>query len=302
MSMQNDIVSGRAMALTENSQWRQIRELFGRAPTLIRVAGVTIAACYLIALLSPLLSPYGPADQDLLARLQPPAFLDGTWSHPLGTDHLGRDVLSRLLHALNTTLVIATLGVIVGVVTGGLAGLISGLAGRRVDGIFMLLVDAQASVPLTLLALAAVALSGSSTLVLVLIVGISDYDKYARVVRSQVLVIKNRAFVESARALGASPVRVAFRHVLPSIVSPLTVLATSNFSSVVILESALSFLGVGIQPPDTSLGAMLGEARNYLITNWWLAAIPTALIVVITMAVSLLGDWLRDLFDRRLST
>ncbi|WP_375593214.1 ABC transporter permease [Algihabitans albus] len=270
-------------------------------PLSVRLAAGVAALLFLVGFLAPVLAPYDPAAQDLLARLQPPVFLSGSSAHLLGTDHLGRDVLSRLLYGLRTTLIIASLGVLVGIVTGGLAGLVSGLAGGRVDNAFMLLVDAQASVPLTLIALTAVALAGSSPLVLVLIVGISDYDKYARVVRAQVLVIRNRTYVESARALGASPVRLAFVHVLPNVVSPLTVLATISFSSVVILESALSFLGVGIQPPDTSLGALLGEGRDYLITAWWLAAIPTVAIIAITMAISLLGDWLRDVFDRRLS-
>ena len=280
---------------------RGVRALINRMPLSVRLAAGVAALLFLVGFLAPVLAPYDPAAQDLLARLQPPVFLSGSSAHLLGTDHLGRDILSRLLYGLRTTLIIASLGVLVGIVTGGLAGLVSGLAGGRIDNAFMLLVDAQASVPLTLIALTAVALAGSSPLVLVLIVGISDYDKYARVVRAQVLVIRNRTYVESARALGASPVRLAFVHVLPNVVSPLTVLATISFSSVVILESALSFLGVGIQPPDTSLGALLGEGRDYLITAWWLAAIPTVAIIAITMAISLLGDWLRDVFDRRLS-
>lgn len=278
-----------------------VRALAGQMPPSARIAAFVIAGLFLVGALAPLLAPYPPDEQDLLARLKPPVFLSGSWSHVLGTDHLGRDVLSRLLYGLRTTLIIATLGLLVGIVTGGLAGLVSGLAGGSIDNVFMLLVDAQASIPLTLIALTAVALAGSSPLVLVLIVGISDYDKYARVVRAQVLVLKTRAFVDSARALGASPARLAFLHILPNVVSPLTVLATINFSSVVILESALSFLGVGVQPPNTSLGALAGEARDYLITTWWLAVIPTVAIVSLTMAVSLLGDWLRDLFDRRLS-
>ena len=280
---------------------RGVPALINRMPLSVRLAAGVAALLFLVGFLAPVLAPYDPAAQDLLARLQPPVFLSGSSAHLLGTDHLGRDILSRLLYGLRTTLIIASLGVLVGIVTGGLAGLVSGLAGGRIDNAFMLLVDAQASVPLTLIALTAVALAGSSPLVLVLIVGISDYDKYARVVRAQVLVIRNRTYVESARALGASPVRLAFVHVLPNVVSPLTVLATISFSSVVILESALSFLGVGIQPPDTSLGALLGEGRDYLITAWWLAAIPTVAIIAITMAISLLGDWLRDVFDRRLS-
>lgn len=276
----------------------KIVKLLGSLPVSIRLAALALAGLFVLAIFAPLLALHDPGDQNLLMRLQPPAFLTGTWTHPLGTDHLGRDIFSRLLEALRTTLLIACLGMFVGIVTGGLAGLIAGLAQGRLDSAFMLMADAQASIPLTLLALTAVAFVGSSPLILILIVGISDYDKYARVVRAQVLTVKRRTFIESARALGASPVRLAVQHVLPNAATPLVVLATINFSSIVILESALSFLGVGVQPPNTSLGGMLGEARDYFITDWWFAAIPTVTIVAITFAVSLVGDWLRDRFDR----
>lgn len=274
-----------------------LRRLFHTMPTIVVLSFLIFVVLLAAGLLSPLISPYDISEQQLLARLQPPMLLGGTEAHPLGTDHLGRDLLSRLLAATRTTLIIAGLGVLIGAITGLIAGLISGSAGGWFDNVFMMLVDAQASIPLTLLALTAVAIAGTSPLVLILIVGISDYDKYARVVRAQVIAIRQRTFVEAARALGASPWRVAVRHVLPNIVSPLIVLATINFSSIVILESALSFLGVGVQPPHTSLGQLLGEARDYLITTWWLAAIPAAVIVTITMAVSLIGDWLRDVLD-----
>ena len=269
-------------------------------PPLIVAAFVVMAVLAVLAMLAPVLVPDGLSEQSLHARLEPPGVLGGDLGYPLGADHLGRDVLARLLHALQTTLVIAGLGVAVGAVSGAIAGLVSGSIGGWVDAIFMLLVDAQASIPLTLLALAAVAVIGTSPIVLILIVGISDYDKYARVVRAQVMATRQRSFVEAARALGASPTRVAVRHILPNIASSLLVLATLNFSSIVILESALSFLGVGVQPPHTSLGQMLGDARNYMLGAWWLAAIPATAIIVITMSVSLVGDWLRDVLDPRL--
>ena len=269
-------------------------------PPLIRLAFLVMTVLSLLAFLAPLIAPHGLTRQDLRSRLAPPlSFVRGE-AHLLGADNLGRDVFSRLLFGLRTTLAIAGLGVVIGALTGTLAGLAGGSLGGRWDSGLMLLADAQASIPLTLLALTAVALMGTSPLVLILIVGIADFNKYARLVRGQVLIFKELTFVEAARALGASRPRIVFRHILPNIVSPLIVVATINFSTIVILESALSFLGVGVQPPHTSLGQMLGEARNYLITTWWLAAIPGLAIVLITMSVSLIGDWLRDFFDPNL--
>lgn len=255
-----------------------------------------------LAALAPVLAPYDGSEQHLLSRLRPPVGLGGTSEHILGADHLGRDVLSRLLSGLGTTLLIAGLGVLVGMAVGGLVGLVSGSARGWVDGTIMLVVDAQAAVPLTLLTLTAAAIAGTGPLVLILIVGLADFGKYVRVVRAEVIALRERPFVEAARALGASPSRIAFRHILPNLVSPLTVLATINFSHVVVLESALSFLGVGVQPPHTSLGQMVGGARNFLISHWWLAAIPAGVIVTLTMTISVLGDWLRDLLDPDLDT
>lgn len=193
--------------------------------------------------------------------------------------------------------VISSLGVSIGVLVGAVVGLISGILGGWVDNFVMLVVDANTAIPLTLLAMVAAAIVGTSPLALILIVGLADFGSYVRVVRAAVLSIKEQPFVEAARSLGASPVRVALLHILPSLVSPIIVLATINFSHVVILESALSFLGVGVQPPNTSLGQMVGEGRNYLISHWWLAAIPATVIVMITMTVSTLGDHLRDVLD-----
>lgn len=245
------------------------------------------------AVLAPVLATHDPAEQDLLARLGEPG-LEGHW---LGADHLGRDLYSRLLSGLRTTLLIAAAGVAVGALLGVSAGLLSGMAGGIVDDVLMLLADTQATVPLTLLCLATVAFVGSSPALLVIIVGIADYYKYARVVRAQTLAIKAQDFVASAVAVGTPPVRIALRHILPNALSSIVVLATIHLGTVITLESALSFLGVGVQPPATSLGQLAGDARNYLLTAWWLAAIPGALIIVLTVAVALIGDWLRDAFD-----
>lgn len=262
-------------------------------PPSVAVSLAVLAALALMGLLAPILATHDPAEQDLLARLQTPQIDD----HWLGADHLGRDLYSRLLFGLRTTLLIAVAGVAVGALAGTCAGVASAMAGGVIDEALMLLADTQATIPLTLLSLAAVAFVGSSPAILVLIVGIADFYKYARVVRAQTLAIMAREFVDAAVSVGTPPFRVATRHILPNAVSPIIALATLHLGTVVILESALSFLGVGVQPPDTSLGQLVGEARNHLLTAWWLAAIPGAVIIALAVAVALIGDWLRDVLD-----
>ena len=278
----------------------RMRRFLVATPPLILVCFGLAALLILTALAAPLLAPFDIRAQSLLARLKPPFLLGGTVQHPLGTDQLGRDVFSRLLFALRTSLGVASLGMVIGLTLGTGLGLASGLVGRWLDALIMFLVDTQSALPFTLLALTAVALFGTAPLVLIVIIGLAGWDKYARVVRGQVLLARTLPYIEASRALGASSWRVAFRHVLPNIASPLIVLATMNFSSIILLESALSFLGLGIQPPHTSLGLLLGEGRDYMISAPWVAAIPGALIVVLTMLISLIGDWLRDVLDPNL--
>jgi len=271
-------------------------------PPLIAVSLALALMLLALAVAAPLLAPHDIREQSLLARLQPPALLGGEAEHPLGTDQLGRDLLSRLLFALRTSLGIASLGMLIGLMLGTSLGLVSGLGGGWLDDLIMFFVDTQAAVPFTLLALTAVAIFGTAPAVLVVIIGLAGWETYARVVRGQVLAVRELPYIEASRALGASPQRVALRHVLPNIASPLIVLATMNFSHIVLLESALSFLGLGVQPPHTSLGLMLGEGRDYLASAWWIAALPGAVIVSVTMLISLIGDWLRDVLDPNLRT
>lgn len=270
-------------------------------PPVIAVCFVIIFVLIAAAALAPVLAPYDVRAQSLLLRLQPPAVLGGDVTHSLGTDQLGRDIYSRLLFALRTSLAIATLGMLIGVALGTTLGLISGLVGSWVDNAVMFAVDTQAALPFTLLAITGVALFGTSPGVLIAVIGLAGWDTYARVVRGQVLAARTLPFIEASRALGANAWRVAIRHILPNIASPLLVLATMNFSTIVLTESALSFLGLGVQPPATSLGQMLGEGRDYMATAWWIAAIPGTIIVAITMLISLVGDWLRDVLDPNLA-
>lgn len=276
---------------------KSLSSMVARTPASVLVASCVLVTLVLLALFAPLVATHDWTQQQLLSRLSPPGGFAPQAKHILGADHLGRDVFSRLLYALQTTLIISSLGVCIGVLVGAAVGLISGIVGGWLDNVVMLVVDANTAIPLTLLAMAAAAIVGSSPAMLVLIVGLADFGSYVRIVRAEVMSIKQRPFVEAARSLGAPSLRVATLHILPNLISPIIVLATINFSHVVILESSLSFLGVGVQPPYTSLGQMVGEGRNYLISHWWLAAIPAVVIVMITMTVSTLGDWLRDLLD-----
>lgn len=280
----------------------------GRRPNRLRMPPV-ILLCAVIGLLlvaaaalAPWLAPYDVRDQSLLNRLKPPLPLTGADpTHPLGTDQLGRDVLSRLLFALRTTLSIAVMGTLIGAAVGTALGLLAGSAKGLLDDLIMFAVDTQAAIPLTLLALTAVALFGNSLPVLIAVIGLSGWDGYARLIRAQVMALTQQPFIEASRALGSSALHIAARHLLPNVVSPLLVAATLNLSAIVLVESSLSFLGLGVQPPYTSLGSMLGSGRDYLASAWWIAAVPGLLIVLITMVASLLGDWLRDRLDPRLS-
>jgi len=260
---------------------------------------VVLVLMALVAILAPVIAPHDIRTQSLLQRLQPPAFMGGSPEHWLGTDQLGRDVLSRSIFALRTTLAIAAIGTVIGMLLGVTLGVLSGMFGGWFDNLVMFLVDVQMSLPFVLVALTVIALLDTSLLVLVLVVGVAGWEIHARVVRGQVLAVRELPFVEATRALGSGFGRLALRHVLPNVVSPIIVLTTVNFSYVVLLESALSFLGLGVQPPNTSLGAMLGSGRDYLMSNWTLAAIPGLIIVTITMVVSLIGDWVRDILDPR---
>lgn len=253
------------------------------------------------ALAAPLIAPYEPNAQSLLARLKPPiGFAGAREGHVFGTDELGRDVLSRCLHGLQMTLSIALLGAVIGMLVGGTVGLLAGAAGGRFDALVMALVDIQIAIPFTLIALLAVALFGSDLTVLIFVLGIAYWEQYARIVRGEVLTLRQMPFIEASRAAGASPFRIAFRHILPNVVSPLVVMFTLNFSNIVLLESSLSFLGLGLRPPTATLGSMVGIGRDYMHTAPWIVAAPALLILAITFVVQMLGDRLRDFMDVRL--
>lgn len=278
-----------------------LRAALYKAPTLIKVALGLAAALVVIAVLAPVLSPHDPDAQSLLSRLRPPLGFDRAKpAFPLGTDELGRDVLSRSLHGLRLTLAVALIGASISMTLGAVLGLLAGLARGMVDGFVMALVDIQIAVPFTLIALLAVALLGGDLHVLIGVLGVAYWEQFARIVRGEVVRLRDIPFVEAARAAGASNWRIAVRHVLPNIVSPLVVLFTLTFANIVLLESTLSFLGLGLRPPTATLGSMVGMGRDYMPSAPWIVAAPAVLILLVTLVIQLVGDWLRDRFDVRL--
>lgn len=268
---------------------------------IVRITALFGLVLVVLAAFAPLVAPYDPNAQSLLSRLRPPMGFDGAKAgFALGTDELGRDVLSRCIYGLRLTLGVALLGAMIGLVLGGTLGLMSGLMRGLTDNLIMGLVDIQIAVPFTLIALLAVAMLGGDLQVLVIVLGIAYWEQYARITRGEVLRLREMPFIEAARASGASGPRVAFRHVLPNLISPLVVAFTVNISNIVLLESTLSFLGLGLRPPTATLGSMVGMGRDYMPSAPWIVAAPALLILALTFVIQMLGDWLRDHTDVRL--
>lgn len=266
-----------------------------------RFAAVLALGLLLAALLAPFIAPVDPLAQSLISRLRPPLgferYRDGFL---LGTDELGRDVLSRTLFGLRLTLGLALLGAIIGLLIGGTLGLLAGLRRGWTEDVVMGAVDIQIAVPFTLIALLILSMFGSSLIVMVCVLGVAGWEQYARIVRAEVRRITELPFIEAARASGGSQRYIALTHVLPNIASPLVVQFTLSLSNIVILESTLSFLGLGVQPPTATLGSMVGYGRDYMPTAPWLVAAPAIAIILLTFSVQILGDWLRDRADVRL--
>lgn len=254
-----------------------------------------------VSLAAPWLGLPNPVRGSLSARLDPPTWtgLFSPGPHPFGTDQLGRDILSRIVHGSRTTLLIASGAVILGGIVGVTLGIVAGYFRGPIDSILMRLVDIQLALPLMLLALLVVAALGPSTANLVIVLALTSWIRYARIVRGQVLAVREREFVLSARAIGASTARIMFRHIFPNILTPALVVATLELARVIIMDAALSFIGLGVQPPAPSWGRMLADGRTYMSTAWWIVTFPGLAIVLTVLSVNLVGDWLRDYFDPR---
>ena len=264
-----------------------------RVPVLLTISVVWLAAMVLAGVFADVLRPYGITQMDLRHRLSPP----GDAAHWLGSDELGRDVLSRLLVSIRISLVIAfgatAMAAVLGTALGFLAAHLRGFA----EACVLMLIDVQAALPFLILALAVLAFFGNSLPLFVALMGFYGWERHARIARGLALQADAQGYSAAVRQLGASPWRVYLRHILPNIASTLIVSATLSFPEVILLESGLSFLGLGIQPPLTSLGTMIGYGREYLTRAPWILLAPSATVVLTTFAVSVVGDWLRDRLD-----
>ena len=277
-----------------------MRRLAARRTALVGLVVVVIVVVTAVA--APLLSPFDPVEQDLGdRRLKAPGFRDAAGRlHPLGTDHLGRDLLARVIYGARPALLVGFAAVVISGVIGMVAGLVSGYFGGRVDDALMRLADIQLAFPFILLAIAVIGVLGPSLKTIIAVIGVSSWVVYARIVRSAVLSLREREFVQAALALGSGDGRVLLRHILPNALTPWLVVATLDMARVIVIESALSFLGLGVQPPTPTWGGMLADGRVYISTAWWLATFPGLAILVTVLGINLFGDGLRDTLDPRL--
>jgi len=262
---------------------------------------VVVALIVLAAALSPQLAPYDPGAQSLAGRLLPPLSTgtDGLL-HLLGTDQLGRDILSRLIYGARISLMVGVSASLLAGTLGVLLGLLAGYFGDAVDDAIMRLCDVQLALPYILVAMAILAIAGSSLLNIILVLSMTQWVTYARVVRSGVLTVKEQDYVLAGRTLGLGNSRIISRYILPNVFSPVIVIATCSVAQTIVAEAALSFLGLGVPPSIPSWGGMLADGRTYLVVAWWLVTIPGLAISLTVIGVNLFGDWLRDYLDPKL--
>ena len=257
-----------------------------------------IVIMVLTAGLAEFLTPYSPTDISLPERLRPPCWEQGgSFAHLLGTDPMGRDLLARLIYGARISLVVGLLGLFVGGGVGTILGLVSGYAGGRVDVFLMRVTDTTLSFPIILFAILLVVVLGGSLLTVVLAVALVLWARFARVIRGEVLSLRERDFVAQARIAGSSPVRIMAVHLFPNILNTLVVLLSLQVGWVIIVEASLSFLGAGVPPPTPTWGSMIAEGRDYIASAWWVSFFPGLAILATVLAFNLFGDWLRDALD-----
>lgn len=274
------------------------RRLLGTPGAVFGVAVVLIAL--VIVVFAPIVAPMDPTDQDLATRLLPPFSASGRGFHILGTDPLGRDIASRVIYGGRISVLVGLAAVVVAGSIGVTLGLIAGYAGGRWSAVIMRIADVQLALPFMVLALALVAAVGPSLLNLVIVLGVTGWVLYARVVRAEALSLREREFVLAARAVGVRPAAIVIRHILPNAASSIIVMASLQMSRMMLFEASLSFLGVGVPPPTPTWGNMISDGRGYLAVAWWVSSMPGLALFVTVLGVTLVGDRLRDVLDPRL--
>lgn len=269
------------------------RRMFGHYGFLL--GAIIIGVIVLIALSAPLLAPHDPYHQDLLQRLALPVWKGGTWEHPLGTDHLGRDYLSRLMYGAQISLLIGIGSALISGLIGTILGLAAGYFGGRVDMVVTFLITVRLSMPVVLVSLAVVALVGGSLQVVIMVLGLLLWDRFAVVIRSSTQQVRAMEYINAAQAVGCSTGRILFSEIMPNVLNNLIVVATLEVAHAILLEAALSFLGLGVQPPLPSWGLMVSEGKNMMYFEPWLITIPGIALFLLVLAINLMGDGVRDL-------
>ncbi len=256
---------------------------------------VALALIFVMAIFAPLIAPYDPLTQDMTNRTVSPIWLDGgTWAHPLGTDGLGRDYLSRIIYGARISLLIGFFTVICSGIIGTVMGVLAGYFGGKIDLVINFMIMTRLTLPVIMVALAVVAIFGGSLMVVVLVLGLLLWDRFAVVMRSAVMQIRNQEYIQAAQSMGYSTPKLLVKELLPNIFDRLAVIATFEMAHAILLEASLSFLGLGVQPPTPSWGLMVAEGRQYLLFDSWLILIPGAAICVLVLAINMMGDGLRD--------
>ena len=274
---------------------RELMARRARAHVGLIVGGVVVAATVIVALLAPHLAPFDPYDQHLSQRLLAPAWgAGGSWVHPLGTDGFGRDYLSRLIYGARISLEIGFSAALIAALVGSLLGIVGGYFGGGVDAVVIYLINVKLALPVVLVALSLVSIVGGSVSSLILILGFLTWDRYAVVTRSVTQQLRGHEFVLAAQAAGASHARIVLREILPNVMNHIIVVASLEVATIILIEAALSFLGLGVRPPTPSWGLMVAEGRSFLFFKPYLVAIPGVVILLLVIAINMAGDGLRD--------
>ncbi|WP_348657069.1 ABC transporter permease [uncultured Sulfitobacter sp.] len=268
------------------------KRIFGHQGLLI--GAVVLVILTIIAILAPWIAPHDPYAQSLMTRMEPPVFMGGTWEHPLGTDHLGRDYLSRLIYGAQISLLIGAVAALISGVIGTAMGVAAGYFGGKVDAVVTFLINVRLAMPVVLVALAVVAILGGSLQVVIGVLGLLLWDRFAVVMRASTMQVRRREYVAAAQVIGASTPRILLSEIMPNIANNLIVVVTLEMAHAILLEAALSFLGLGVQPPTPSWGLMVSEGKNMMLFEPWLVLIPGAVLFVLVLAINLMGDGLRD--------
>lgn len=260
---------------------------------------IIVLVVVVAAIFAPYLAPVDPNQQRILDTLQPPIWLESSSNAILGTDYLGRDILSRIIYGARVSLTVGLTAVAIAGMIGAVLGILAGFRGGWTDSVIMRFADFQLSVPFIVLAIAVLGILGPSLRNIIIVLGITGWVTYARIIRSEVLAVREFDYITAARAIGSSDGRIMVRHVLPNVAAPMIVISSLEVARMIISEAALSFLGLGVPATTPSWGGMVSDGRNYIQANWWIATFPGLAIVLTVLGINLFGDWLRDTLDPR---